>query len=216
MEVFSRIIALVAIVVLSPLLLFISILSTILQGFPVFYTQERVGYNFITFNIIKFRTMVKNSGALITDINDSRITYFGGILRKLKIDELPQLFNIIKGDMRFIGPRPEVLTYFDEQTFCFLKNIKPGISDFCSILLRNEDKILLKIGGANPYRELLPIKIKLATYYSENKSFSLDLKLVVITIISILFPKLSIKILYRILNKDDLNDVMIFLRSYVH
>ncbi len=151
MDIFSRFVALVIIVIFSPLFLMISALSFIFQGFPIFYKQERVGHNFLKFKIFKYRTMVENSGELITEIDDNRITYFGSLLRKTKIDELPQLFNIVKGDMRFIGPRPEVIAYFDKKSFSFLKKIKPGISDFSSILLRNEDKILSRVGGTNPY-----------------------------------------------------------------
>ena len=216
MDIFSRFIALLIIVILTPLFLMISVISFIFQGLPIFYKQERVGHNFSKFKIFKFRTMVENSGELITEIDDNRITYFGSLLRKTKIDELPQLFNIINGDMRFIGPRPEVIKYFDKKSFSFLKNIKPGISDFSSILLRNEDKILLRVGGTNPYEKLLPIKIKLADYYSKKKSFLLDLKLVIVTIISIFFPDLSLKIINKIIIKGELRNVETFLKSYVY
>ena len=127
--------------------------------------------------------MINNSGPGITEHNDLRITYIGKILRMTKLDELPQLLNILFGDMRFIGPRPEIIEYFDESQFLFLEN-KTGISDFSSIIFRNEEKILHRIED-NPYKELLPIKIKLTSYYSKNKGFFLDLYLVLLTIISI-------------------------------
>ena len=136
-----------------------------------------------------------SSGSIITSPNDSRITKIGEILRKTKIDELPQLFNIIKGEMRFIGPRPEVRQYFSKKDFQFLKVVKPGISDFASIILRNESLILKKIGGNDPYKKLLPIKLELANYYSRKKSFSLDFKLVLITILSIFFPDYASRLL---------------------
>ena len=161
----------------------------------IFFNQKRVGYNFKTFNIYKFRTMVNNTGQLITEPNDNRITLFGKFLRFTKIDEIPQLINIVKGDMRFIGPRPEVVYYTTEKDFSFLNKVKPGISDFASIILRNETKIIKKIGGDDPYNKLLPIKLELASYYAKNKSFWLDLKLVIITAISILFPNFAIKVL---------------------
>ena len=187
MEFISRIFALLLLVVLSPFLFLIMFVSLIFQGFPIFYRQQRIGYNYNIFKIIKFRTMNKNSGDVITKPNDSRITYFGMFLRKTKIDEIPQLLNILSGDMRFIGPRPEVPEYFDKEQFQFLKKIKPGISDYASIILRDESKILERIGGSNPYKMLLPMKLLLAQYYTQKKSFMLDLKLVLVTILSIIF-----------------------------
>lgn len=133
----------------------------------------------------------ENSGELITKYNDDRITSFGRILRKTKIDEIPQIFNILKGEMRFIGPRPELPEYFIKENFRFLEKIKPGISDYASIIFRDEDEILKRIGGDNPYAELLPIKLQLADYYSRKKSFLLDLRLIIITIIAIIFPKFA-------------------------
>jgi len=124
-----------------------------------------------------------------------RITHYGKILRKTKVDELPQLLNIIKGDMRFIGPRPEVKKYVSKSEFQFLEKIKPGISDYSSIIFRNETQILKKIGGKNPYSNLLPIKLKLSEYYSIKKSFFLDFKLVIITAVAIIFPDFSSKVL---------------------
>ena len=102
------------------------------------------------------------------------------------------------------------------RNFSFLKKIKPGISDFSSILLRNEDKILASIGGINPYNKLLPIKLTLADYYSRHKSFILDLKLVFITIVSIFFPKISNNILYNIIKKDELEEVIKFIRMHIN
>ena len=195
MEILSRLIAFSILILLSPILLIISLISLCFQGLPIFYKQKRVGYKFKNFDIYKFRTMVKNSGDLITKSNDSRVTIIGGILRKTKIDEIPQLINIVRGEMRFIGPRPEVLKYFEKQKFHFLKIIKPGISDYASIIFRNETKVLQKIGGDSPYEELLPVKLELAEYYSKKKSFTLDFKLVMITLIAIILPELSSRLL---------------------
>tara|TARA_Y100001958_G_C20948298_1_gene351930 strand:+ start:110 stop:595 length:486 start_codon:yes stop_codon:yes gene_type:complete len=156
-----------------------------------------------------------NSGSIITSPNDSRITKLGKILRKTKIDEVPQLYNIIKGEMRFIGPRPEVRQYFSKKDFQFLKVVKPGISDFASIILRNESSILKKIGGNDPYEKLLPIKLELANYYSKNKSFWLDFQLVIITTISILLPKFAIKFLAMPLIKTRSRNTELFFNKYV-
>tara|TARA_Y100001968_G_scaffold316472_1_gene344345 strand:- start:237 stop:719 length:483 start_codon:yes stop_codon:yes gene_type:complete len=158
--------------------------------------------------------MVINSGQIITSHQDNRITLLGRVLRKLKIDEIPQLINIIKGEMRFIGPRPEVPDFFDEFEFNFLMEIKPGLSDYSSILFRNESRILKKIGGENPYSILLPIKIELAKYYARNKRFLLDLKLVVVTLISIVLPNLSWRILTIIFEDEYLPKTKNFLNEY--
>ena len=160
--------------------------------------------------------MIKNSGDLITRPKDNRITILGRILRKTKLDEIPQLFNIFKGEMRFIGPRPEVEEYFEKNTFKFLEKIKPGISDFSSIIFRDETKILERIGGDNPYAKLLPIKLQLADYYSRKKSFLLDLRLVFITIISIIFPELASRffLLPRLI--IDIPSIKGFLNRYLY
>ena len=215
MEIISRSFAFTLLIFLFPILIFVSILCMIFQGFPILFKQERVGYNYKIFKIYKFRTMLKNNGSLITKHNDGRITKIGKILRLTKIDEIPQLINILKVDMRFIGPRPEVLEFFDKQSFKFLNDIKPGISDYSSILFRNENKILEKIGGKDPYQELLPIKLKLADYYSENKNFFLDLKLVIITVISIIAPSYSSKVLIIPLLNQKIPETKSFIDRYL-
>ena len=115
--------------------------------------------------------------------------------------------------MRFIGPRPEVEHFFDKRSFVFLKKTKPGLSDFSSIILRDESKILERIGGENPYSKLLPIKLELAQYYSNKKSFSLDLFLVIITIFSIFFNRISIKILMITMLSKDLPHISEFVNE---
>lgn len=217
MEFTSRLISFFLIIFLAPIFLFTSFLCLIFQGMPIIFKQKRVGYKFRQFNIYKFRSMVQASGDMVTSKNDKRITLLGKFLRNTKIDEIPQLINILKGDMRFIGPRPEVLMYFNESDFGFLKNVKPGISDFSSIILRNENEILEGIGGDNPYEKLLPIKIRLANYYSRRKSFPLDFKLVLITILSIFFPDYASRLL---INNEissiikDLKDILLKKNKY--
>ena len=115
--------------------------------------------------------------------------------------------------MRFIGPRPEVPEYVKRGSFKFLKIIKPGISDYASIILRDENKILQKIGGENPYLKLLPLKIELAEFYPINKSFLLDLKLVLITLTSLFFPNLSVKIFILPTIRKELPSVNHFLEE---
>ena len=216
MEFISRFFALLFLIVLLPIITLISLLSLIFQGQPVFFKQERVGYKYKTFNIYKFRSMEKNSGDLITQAKDSRVTTFGKILRKTKTDEIPQIINILKGEMRFVGPRPEVPEFVERNNFKFLQKIKPGISDFSSIIFRDETKILKRIGGDNPYAKLLPIKLQLADYYSRKKSFLLDLRLVIITIISIIFPEFASRFFLLPSLIIDIPSIKGFLNRYLY
>ena len=158
--------------------------------------------------------MIPNKGSAITNYNDQRITKIGFYLRKFKIDELPQLLNIIRGEMRFIGPRPEVKQYSNEEDFKFLKIIKPGISDFASILFRNEDNYMNVISGQNPYFKLLEVKTELANYYAEKKSFQLDLFLTMLTVFAIFFPRLSSRILIKNLPLKKLDKTDRFFKMY--
>ena len=186
------------IIVLSLIFLIISIGSLIFQGTPIIFRQKRIGYNYSPFLLYKFRSMINNnSDKIITDLTDPRITLWGKFLRTLKLDELPQLVNIVKGEMRFIGPRPEVRQYTENNNFSFLERIKPGLTDFSSILLRNESKILSRAGGVNTYPQLLELKIELGHLYAKHKSFWLDLKLVVLTLISIILPKTAINLVKK-------------------
>ena len=137
--------------------------------------------------------IVNDDDILVTSKGDMRVTRFGNFIRKYKIDELPQLYNIFIGDMCFIGPRPEVPKYVDKNKFKFLKKIKPGLSDFASIIFRNEEDLLASKNLELSYNTLLEMKIKLSNLYSKNKSLLLDFKLIAITIISIFFPTFAIK-----------------------
>ena len=128
----------------------------------------------------------------ITEIRDRRITFWGTILRELKLDELPQLWNIVKGDMRFIGPRPEVQEFISSNDFSFLTKIKPGLTDFSSILFRNESEILSHSGGIEKYPKLLELKVELGHLYAKHKNFLLDIKLVLLTLVAIFFPNTAV------------------------
>jgi len=191
-ELFSKLVAVITLVILSPLFIIIIIISFIFQGLPIFFYHNRIGYKYEKFRLIKFRSMDNsNNDNPITDKEDIRITKWGKIIRYLKLDELPQLINIIIGDMRFVGPRPEVEQYVLNNDFSFLYKIKPGLTDFSSIILRNEPQVLDKLGGSKNYQKLLSIKIKLANLYANNKSLWLDLQLTFITILSIIFKKIA-------------------------
>lgn len=193
MELFSRILAVFILVILLPVLFSIALINYLTMGRPIIYRQKRVGFKFENFYIYKFRTMKINNGPLLTTGDDIRITPWGRFLRIFKLDELPQLMNIIKGQMRFIGPRPEVPKYVNIDKFSFLNIVPPGLSDYASIVFRNESIIMDNIGGTEPYKKLLSCKIMLAEYYSKNKGFLLDLKLVAFTLLAILFPDFTNK-----------------------
>jgi lipopolysaccharide/colanic/teichoic acid biosynthesis glycosyltransferase len=162
---------------------------------PIFFRQGRVGKNFRRFVIYKFRTMVvdaERKGLRITSGGDNRITRAGGILRKFKIDELPQLFNVLKGDMSFVGPRPEVEEYVKlyEKDYREILKRRPGITDVSSIIFREEEAVLKNQVDPEGYykKTLLPEKIRLAKEYIENSSFLYDFKLVLKTIHKIFYP----------------------------
>ena len=133
--------------VASPVFFLISLAIFIGSGLPIFFLQERVGWDRKVFNIIKFRTMRITSnakGLLISSNNDSRVTGIGKFLRKYKLDELPQFINVLKGEMSIVGPRPEVKKYADSFFVDYdqILSVKPGITDYASILYRNEAKLL--------------------------------------------------------------------------
>ena len=183
--------------ILSPLIVLTSFLLLLLNG-NVIYAKPRIGFQSKSFTILKFVTMIPNSHNMtygtMTIGNDPRITPIGRILRKLKIDELPQLWNVIKGDMSFIGPRPLDQSEFD----CYVtevKNkiysVKPGITGIGSIIFRNEDKILSNpsVSPSILYKELIaPYKGQLELWYLENQSFYVDFMLLILTVVAIFAP----------------------------
>ena len=151
--------------------------------------QERVGEDNINFKIIKFRTMKPGSdkkGLLTIGDKDNRVTKIGYFLRKYKLDELPQLINILKGDMSFVGPRPEVRKYVDLYNKNQMKvlTVKPGLTDYSSIEYINESEIL-KISD-NPEKtyieQVMPKKLELNLFYINNQSFKNDIKIILNTI----------------------------------
>jgi lipopolysaccharide/colanic/teichoic acid biosynthesis glycosyltransferase len=176
-------------VVLSPLLLWIIWRIKLQDGGPVFYRGERVGLHGKPFRIYKFRTMVVDAeklGASSTSDDDTRITRIGRFLRKYKLDELPQLINVLVGDMSLVGPRPQVKwavdRYFNEEKV--ILNVRPGITDYASLLFSDEGEILK--GSKNPDQDYLkkihPIKTHLAMKYVQNHSLLVDIKIILKTI----------------------------------
>ena len=196
---FDLTISIIAILLLSPLL-FPVIIGLLFTGENyVFYFQERIGYKNKKFKIWKFATMLKNSskmkGGLHTVRNDPRITPMGNFLRKSKINEIPQLINVLKGDMSIIGPRPLVdKTFFPYPAHVKEKiyNSKPGLSGIGSIIFRDEEKLLseTKINKSEFYAKFIsPYKGELELWYLKNISFKTDLILIFITLYYIFYPK---------------------------
>ncbi len=186
---FDFIVSLVALIILSPLLMVIALLVIFDSKGGTFYIQTRVGKNFIPFGIIKFRTMKPDSdkkGLLTVGRRDSRVTKIGFYLRKYKLDELPQLLNVLLGDMSFVGPRPEVKKYVDlysdEQKKVL--NVRPGITDNASIHYSNENEILSKYDDAEKaYIEIIMLaKLKMNLEYLSHRSFAGDLKIILRTV----------------------------------
>jgi lipopolysaccharide/colanic/teichoic acid biosynthesis glycosyltransferase len=176
----------------SPLLLLFAVLIKLDSAGPVFFKQERIGKGFRPFLIYKFRTMVKNApqiGSPISFGNDSRITRVGWLLRKSKLDELPQLLNILKGDMSFVGPRPEVPYYVDlfRRDYEQILKVRPGLTDLASLKYSDEASILGQ--SDNPEAEylgrLLPDKIQLAKQYIRRSSILFDIRLIFETVIKL-------------------------------
>lgn len=161
---------------------------------PVFFLQERVGRNGRPFKIFKFRTMVPDAeklGLKITVGKDPRVTPLGAFLRRYKLDELPQILNIVKGEMSFVGPRPEVPRYVACYTLEQRKvlTIKPGVTDLASILFRHESELLGQSGDPEKtyLEEIMPRKLQINLEYVEKASLAYDVKLIAMTVREVFF-----------------------------
>ena len=198
----------IAILILSPLLIPVIIgLKLTGEGY-IFYKQERIGHKNKPFLIWKFATMLKNSskmpGGIMTTKKDPRITPMGGFLRKSKINELPQLFNIFYGQMSVVGPRPVMKVSFEaypKEIQKVIYNVKPGLTGIGSIIFRDEEELITEIknNGGDPWKfykeNIYPYKGELEIWYQNKKSFSLDIKLIFITAWTVLNP--SSQIVFR-------------------
>lgn len=183
--------AVILLLILWPLYLIIALAIVIDDGFPVFYRPLRGGYKNKPFRILKFRTMVKNAdkiGGGTTALNDPRITKVGNFLRKTKLDEIPQIFNILGGSMSFIGPRPELLRYVEkyESDEKLIMEVRPGITDFSSVEFINLDELVGADNADEMYeRYVLKRKNALRIKYACEVSFTTDCKLFARTIGSV-------------------------------
>ena len=186
---FDIVFSLIGLVIFLPLMAILVILIRKEDRGPLLYRGERVGRDGNLFRMLKFRTMVMNAekiGGPSTPDDDPRITKTGNLLRKFKLDELPQLINVLKGEMSFVGPRPEVpmevKTYNDEEKR--ILTVKPGITDYASLTFHNEGEILK--GSEDPhqaYREKIrPEKLRLGLKYVDSQSFRVDMKIIIQTL----------------------------------
>ena len=215
-RIFDFIIALTLTIVFSPLLIMFSLLIWKQDWENPFYIAQRVGRKEKNFKMIKFRSMIINadkSGVDSTSANDIRITPLGNFIRKYKIDELPNFFNILLGQMSFVGPRPNVIAetnlYTSEEKK--LLTIRPGITDFASIIFSDEGSILED--SADPdldYNQLIrPWKSRLGIFYIDNSSFGLDLKLMIITAVAIFSKKRALILINNILHKKRAGSLLV-------
>jgi lipopolysaccharide/colanic/teichoic acid biosynthesis glycosyltransferase len=191
---FDIIAALLGLILLSPLLLLVSLLIKLDSPGPALFRQERIGKGFRPFRIYKFRTMVHDGprrGGPITFGADPRITRLGRVLRQTKIDELPQLINVLRGEMSFVGPRPEVRPYVElfREDYEEILQVLPGITDLASVQYRDEAELLGRFENpeAAYIGHILPNKIKLAKDYVRRSSLFFDITLILKTLLK-LFP----------------------------
>jgi lipopolysaccharide/colanic/teichoic acid biosynthesis glycosyltransferase len=187
-----------ALLVLTPLLIPISLILRFTGEGEIFYKQKRIGFNAQSFDVLKFATMLKNSPnlgtGLVTVQNDPRILPLGGFLRKSKINELPQLLNVLLGDMSLIGPRPLAprgFSVYTDSVKAIVTTVRPGLSGVGSIAFRNEEQMLHQVEGDQMrfYDEVvMPYKGSLECWYVENQSFILYLTLILCTVLTVLSP----------------------------
>lgn len=186
-----------ALLVLLPILIVCAIILKISGEGEVFYLQKRIGKGGVHFNLLKFATMLKDSPNIgtgnITIKHDPRVLPFGRFLRKSKINELPQLINILRGEMSIIGPRPltkDNFDAYDEKVKNKVISVQPGLSGIGSIVFRDEEKFLnSEVEALDTYRDLIaPYKGELELWYVERKSLRLNIMLIFTTLIVILFP----------------------------
>lgn len=193
---FDIVVALIGLFFVSPIMILIAVLIKVDSRGPVFYRGVRVGMRGQLFRVFKFRTMVLNAdkiGGSSTPDDDPRITRMGKILRKHKLDELPQLLNVLTGDMSLVGPRPEVQHYVDMYTEKekVILSIRPGITDWAS--LWNPDEGAILAGSPDPEKayleEIRPEKLRLQLEYVAKRSFSTDITIILRTLDAIVFKR---------------------------
>ena len=181
--------AILGLTILSPVLIILSLIIITSPG-PILYSQKRVGRQGRLFTLYKFRTMIHNadtmSGGSITVENDDRITVIGKLLRRWKLDELPTLWNVLKGDMSFVGPRPDVPGYADKLVGESRRvlEMRPGVTGPATLKYSNEEKLFADVDKSKKYNDevIFPDKVQINLEYMDNWSFWMDIKIIFKTI----------------------------------
>lgn len=187
--IFDRVVSLVGLLLIWPLLLvLVLMIRRSMPGAPAIFKQQRVGKDGRLFTMYKFRTMVPHhSGSSVSVAGEDRITPLGKTLRRYKLDELPELWNILIGDMSFVGPRPDVPGYADclEGEDREILNLRPGITGPASLKYRNEEELLAKVEDPIAYNDevIYPDKVRLNRYYYHHYSFVMDLRMIFATVL---------------------------------
>ncbi len=185
--IFDRVTALVGLLFLWPVLLIVAILIKIQMPGPVLFIQERVGKDGKLFRCHKFRSMiVEHTGSSVSVAGESRITPLGAKLRKYKLDELPELWDVLIGNMSFVGPRPDVPGYADklQGDGRVILSLRPGITGPATLKYRNEEELLATVDNPQQYNDtvIYPDKVRINRYYAEHYSFAKDLQIIVCTV----------------------------------
>ena len=188
-RIFDIIASISGLILLSPFIIVAAVLIKVTSSGPVLFIQDRVGMNYNVFRLFKFRSMSDKS-RMSTDTfepgNTSRVTRVGRFMRRTKLDELPQLFNVLMGHLSFVGPRPEVRKWTEiyPEKWAIVLSVRPGITDKASIEFRNEEEVLSKQESPESYYQhvILPRKLDLGIEYVEKQSFIGDLKIILKTI----------------------------------
>ena len=185
--IFDRVTAFVGLLFLWPVLLIVAILIKIQMPGPVLFIQERVGKDGKLFRCHKFRSMiVEHTGSSVSVAGESRITPLGAKLRKYKLDELPELWDVLIGNMSFVGPRPDVPGYADklQGDDRIILSLRPGITGPATLKYRNEEELLATVDNPQQYNDtvIYPDKVRINRYYAEHYSFAKDLQIIVCTV----------------------------------
>jgi lipopolysaccharide/colanic/teichoic acid biosynthesis glycosyltransferase len=190
----EAILALAGLVVFAPLIVFSAVLIRLTSPGKVFFRQMRAGKNGRAFVLVKLRTMRRcEGGPQVTRRDDSRVTFIGRILRKTKVDELPELWNVLKGDMSFVGPRPEVPRYVDleDSRWQAVLQVRPGLTDPVTLRLRNEEKLLAEVEGDVErfyLGTLQPVKLRGYLEYLGRRNWKEDLRVILKTAMGVAWP----------------------------
>lgn len=219
-RIFDILISAMAILCLLPLLIPVMIILRFTGEGEIFYRQERIGRYRKPFKVLKFATMLKESpnlsGGFLTQKNDPRVLPFGRFLRKTKINELPQLVNILSGDMSFVGPRPQAPVHFNlynEEQKSRIEKLRPGLTGIGSLIFRDEEGILEKSGKDFEYihdKVITPYKGDLEKWYFEKRSVFLYIKIIILTALAVLKSDLKVMKYFKSLPEgpDELNGLI--------